>query len=55
MTVLNAGESFGEQALFGDNQVRRMTIKALDGETKVLALGKDMILNILGDQMQSIV
>jgi len=32
-----------------------MTIRAFEGEAKVLALGKDMIQNILGDQMQSIV
>jgi cGMP-dependent protein kinase len=32
-----------------------MTIKAIDGEARVLALGKDTIQNILGEEMQTIV
>lgn len=53
--VLNAGESFGEQALISDTSVRQMTIKAVEGEAKVLALGRDMVQKLLGDQMQSII
>lgn len=43
MKVLNAGESFGEQALISEISVRQMTIKAVEGEAKVLALGRDMV------------
>ncbi|CAD8120025.1 unnamed protein product [Paramecium sonneborni] len=55
ISVLNPSDSFGESALKHENQVRMMTIKAVQKDTKVLALGKDMIQQILGDQVQSII
>lgn len=53
--VMVAGESFGEQALLGDGSVRALTVKAVEGEAKVLALGRDTIQQLLGDQVQSII
>jgi hypothetical protein len=32
-----------------ENSVRLMTVKAVDGDAKVLALGRDTINQILGD------
>lgn len=32
-----------------------MTVKAVEGEAKVLALGRDMISKILGDQVTTII
>lgn len=32
-----------------------MTVKAIEGETKVLALGRDLITKILGDQVEHII
>ncbi|KAM3128079.1 hypothetical protein pb186bvf_019842 [Paramecium bursaria] len=55
IATLNANESFGESALKAENQVRQMTIKAVQPDTKVLALGRDIIQQILGDQVQSII
>ncbi|CAD8190052.1 unnamed protein product [Paramecium octaurelia] len=55
IAVLNPSDSFGESALKHENQVRMMTIKSIQKDTKVLALGKDMIQQILGDQVQSII
>ena len=43
------GDSFGEQALYY-NTVRQMTVKAED-EVKCLALGRDTLTKILGDQV----
>lgn len=38
----------------GDSSFRPMTIKALDRDTKVLALARDTIVQLLGDQIQII-
>jgi len=35
--------------LLAANAVRAMTVKAIEGDTKVLALGRDIITKILGD------
>ena len=50
---LDAGDSFGEQALFKSSQ-RAASVQA-DGETKVLSLARDHIVKILGDKVQVIV
>ncbi|CAK67015.1 unnamed protein product (macronuclear) [Paramecium tetraurelia] len=55
ISVLNPSDSFGESALKQEHQVRMMTIKSVQKDTKVLALGKDMIQQILGDQVQAII
>lgn len=52
---LEQNESFGEQALIATNAVRAMTVKAIDGDAKVLALGRDLITKILGDQVEYII
>jgi len=46
------GDSFGEQALYY-NTVRGATVKALDN-VKCLALGRDTLTKVLGDQVQVI-
>ena len=46
------GDSFGEQALYY-NTVRQATVRALDN-VKCLALGRDTLTRILGDQVQVI-
>jgi cGMP-dependent protein kinase len=46
-------DSFGEQALYY-NSVRGCTVRAL-GQVKCLALGRDALTSILGDQVQTIV
>lgn len=46
---LYKGDSFGEQALYY-NTVRQMTVKAED-DVKCLALGRDSLTKILGDQV----
>jgi cGMP-dependent protein kinase len=51
---LHQYESFGEQALLNSKQVRQMTIKASEN-CILLALGRDIIIKILGDQVQSII
>ncbi|CAD8121760.1 unnamed protein product [Paramecium sonneborni] len=55
IATLNPKDSFGESALKHDNQIRMMTIKAIEKDTKVVALGKDMISQILGDKVQYII
>ncbi|CAK60750.1 unnamed protein product (macronuclear) [Paramecium tetraurelia] len=55
IATLNPKDSFGESALKHDNQIRMMTIKAIEKDTKVVALGKDMITQILGDKVQYII
>ena len=50
-----ANESFGEMALISQDSVRQVTVKAIEGEAKVLALGREMITNILGDQVMTII
>ena len=44
-------ESFGEQALLNSKQVRQMSIAAAE-DCILLALGRDIIIKILGDQVQ---
>ena len=62
---MGKGDSFGEQALYY-NTVRGATVKALDNviqtkkesyltyQTKCLALGRDTLTKVLGDQVQII-
>ena len=47
------GDSFGEQALYYNTQ-RTATVKALNDNVKCLALGRDTLTRILGDQVQTI-
>ena len=49
---LTKGDSFGEQALYYKT-VRSCSVKA-DTEVKCLALGRDVLTQILGDQIQVI-
>lgn len=49
---LPKGNSFGEQALYY-NTVRQMSVKAVD-DVKVLALGRDTVTKVLGDQIHVI-
>jgi len=49
---MGGGDSFGEQALYY-NTVRGATVKALDN-VKCLALGRDTLTKVLGDQVQVI-
>lgn len=35
--------------------MRAMTVKAVEGEAKVLGLGRDMLTKILGDQVEHII
>ncbi|KRX03427.1 Protein kinase-like domain [Pseudocohnilembus persalinus] len=49
---LYKGDSFGEQALYY-NTVRQMTVRAED-EVKCLALGRDTLTKILGDQVHAV-
>ena len=46
------GDSFGEQALYF-NSARQCSVKAID-EVRCLALGRDVLTEILGDQVQAI-
>lgn len=50
---MTKGDSFGEQALYYKT-VRSCSVKA-DTEVKCLALGRDVVTKILGDQIQVIV
>lgn len=54
MTTLTSGESFGEQALLAENQIRQMTIRA-EEDVRCLALGRDIITQLLGNQVQMII
>ena len=47
------GDSFGEQALYYNTQ-RTATVRALDDNVKCLALGRDTLTKIVGDQVQTI-
>ncbi|EGR28852.1 protein kinase domain protein [Ichthyophthirius multifiliis] len=49
---LYKGDSFGEQALYY-NTVRQMTVRAED-EVKCLALGRDTLTKVLGDQVHAV-
>ncbi|EAR85527.2 CGMP-dependent kinase 5-1 (macronuclear) [Tetrahymena thermophila SB210] len=48
-----AGETFGEQALF-ENSKRGATVKAVEDDSRCIALGKDDIQRVLGDKVQVI-
>jgi cGMP-dependent protein kinase len=50
---LGKGDSFGEQALYF-NTTRAMTVQAVD-PVRILALGRDTVQKIFGDQIQLIV
>jgi cGMP-dependent protein kinase len=51
---MNSGDSFGEQALF-KNSIRGATVIADDDTVICLALGRDKLNEILGDNLQSII
>jgi len=51
--VLNEGDTFGEAALLEFNNVRQMSVKAKT-EVVCLALGRETLINILGDKVQNI-
>ena len=51
---LGAGDCFGEQALYDSSAIRMMSIQAAK-ETKILALGREQLKEILGDQVQKII
>lgn len=48
---MHSGDSFGEQALFG-NCVRGATVKAQNDNVHILSLSRDDITTILGDKIQ---
>ena len=50
---LNEGDTFGEAALLEFNNVRQMSVKAVT-EVVCLALGRETLINILGDKVQNI-
>ncbi|CAD8186439.1 unnamed protein product [Paramecium pentaurelia] len=53
VTQMNAGESFGEAALYQSCQ-RAATVKAADEEVRCLSLSKDDIQKILGQKIQTV-
>nr|CAH69660.1 cGMP-dependent protein kinase 13-1 [Paramecium tetraurelia] len=53
VTQMNAGESFGEAALYQSCQ-RAATVKAVDEEVRCLSLSKDDIQKILGQKIQTV-
>ncbi|CAD8118816.1 unnamed protein product [Paramecium sonneborni] len=54
LRYMNQGDSFGEQALFG-NCVRGATVKANDQDVNLLSLSREDITTILGEKIQLIV
>ena len=50
---MKGGDSFGEQALFG-NCVRGATVKANQEKVEILSLSREDITNILGEKIQVI-
>lgn len=44
------GETFGEQALF-ENSRRGATVKAMEDDSRCIALGRDTIQSVLGDKV----
>ncbi|EGR27973.1 protein kinase domain protein [Ichthyophthirius multifiliis] len=52
--TLKAGQSFGETALLQGVQIRTMTVKASEN-TKCLALGRDVLTQLLGDKIETII
>lgn len=51
---MGEGKSFGENALMSNKSIRSMTIKALE-ETVCLALARDTLHSLLGNQVESII
>lgn len=51
---LGPGDCFGEQALYDSSAIRSMSIQA-SKETKILALGREQLKEILGDQVLKII
>lgn len=51
--MLNEGDTFGEAALLEFNNIRQMSVKA-GTEVVCLALGRETLINILGDKVQNI-
>ncbi|CAD8202308.1 unnamed protein product [Paramecium pentaurelia] len=54
LRYMNQGDSFGEQALFG-NCVRGATVKANDEDVNLLSLSREDITTILGEKIQLII
>nr|CAD79353.1 cGMP-dependent protein kinase [Paramecium tetraurelia] len=54
LRYMNQGDSFGEQALFG-NCVRGATVKAHDSDVNLLSLSREDITTILGEKIQLII
>ncbi|CAD8115157.1 unnamed protein product [Paramecium sonneborni] len=54
LRFMNQGDSFGEQALFG-NCVRGATVKANDQDVNLLSLSREDITTILGEKIQLII
>ena len=54
MGQLKKGNSFGENALLSDGQVRNLSVVALD-KVKLLSLGRECILNILGKDLAKVI
>ena len=52
---LGVNDSFGEGALISESSKRALTIKAHDDEVVCLSLGKENLVNILGDNIQTII
>ncbi|KAL4488509.1 hypothetical protein ABPG72_013077 [Tetrahymena utriculariae] len=50
---MGVGETFGEQALF-ENSKRGATVKAMEDDSRCIALGRDTIQSVLGDKVQVI-
>ncbi|CAD8086198.1 unnamed protein product [Paramecium primaurelia] len=54
LRYMNQGDSFGEQALFG-NCLRGATVKAHDSDVNLLSLSREDITTILGEKIQLII
>ena len=50
---LNAGDTFGEQALY-ENSTRGLTVRA-KGSVKALALARETLTTILGTKIQEVI
>jgi cGMP-dependent protein kinase len=54
MGELKEGDSFGENALLSDDQVRTMSVVA-QGEVRLLSLGRDLLAEMLGADLAKII